>query len=231
VLPLLGLASSDCERIGSGLLAQPTNTLSGLAFLVAGAVILLRARRSPTRRTELAVFGVVVAMNAVGAFLFHGLQTVGAAWVHDVAILSVLLFIVVFDVARYLDRSTAWTMRVFGVALGAVGGFLVAVPAATDALSALLGVAAGGWEVAEYRHELPALRVEGLTARRAARLGVVVALGLGATAFLVGRTGGAWCRPQSVVQWHAIWHILAAAAMALYAYGAIEPHPRASSAP
>lgn len=222
---MLALAGADCERMGHGLFAQPVNTISGLAFLLVGAWIVVRSRRAIQHRVELAVFGLAVASNAVGGVLFHGLQSPGAGWVHDVCILSVLAFIVDFDVARFFARSTGWTMAVYATSLAGVGALLAWAPFATDALSGVLGVAAGAGEIAEYRHELPAIRAEGLTARRAARLGVLVALALGATAFLVGRTGGWLCKPESVFQWHAVWHVLAAAAMGLYAYGAIEPHP------
>jgi len=225
VTPVLGLAGSDCERVGGGLLAQPVNTVSSAAFLVAGVWVLVLAVRASGRRVELAVFGIAVASNAAGGLLFHGLQSSGAGWVHDECILSVLLFIVVFDVARFLARSTAWMMATYAVSLAGVGVVLAWAPFTTDALSGLLGVAAGAGEIAEYRHELPVIRTEGLTARRAARLGVLVALALGATAFFVGRTDGWLCSPESVFQWHAVWHVLAAAAMGLYAYGAIEPHP------
>ena len=222
--PVLGLAGSDCERVSGGLLAQPVNTISSAAFLVAGLWVLLLAVRVPGRRVELAVFGVAVASNAAGGLLFHGLQSAGARWVHDTSILSVLLFIVVFDVARFRGRATSWTLAAFVASFAVLGSLLALVADATYVLYAVLGVAAGAWEVGEYRHELPVIRTEGLTARRAARLGVLVALALGATAFFVGRTDGWLCSPGSVFQWHAVWHVLAAAAMGLYAYGAIEPH-------
>jgi hypothetical protein len=225
VTPLLGLAGTDCERAGAGLFAQPVNAVSSLAFLLAGAWVVLLGVRAPRRRVELAVFGLAVASNAVGGLLFHGFQTQGAMWVHDLCILSVLAFIVVFDVARLQGRGTSWTLEVHAAALAAIGASLALVPAATDVLSALLGAAAGVGELVEYRHELPAIRTEGLTARRAARLGVLVALALGGTAFLVGRSGGWLCRPESAFQWHAVWHVLAATAMGLYAYGAMAPHP------
>ncbi|MEW6058607.1 MAG: hypothetical protein AB1551_00430 [Actinomycetota bacterium] len=224
-MPLVGLADTDCERAAAGLVAQPANALSGFAFLLAGAWIVLLGVRASPYRVELAVFGLAVASNTVGGLLFHGFQTAGARWVHDLGILSVLAFIVVFGVARSRRRGTLWTLQVYAAFVAAVGVFLALVPAATDVLSALLGAAAGVSALWEYRHELPAIRTEGLTARRAARLGVLVALALGATAFLVGRTGGWLCRPESVFQWHAVWHVLAAAAMGLYAYGAMAPHP------
>lgn len=222
---VLAMASSDCERLGDGALAQPVNALSGLAFLFAGLWIASLARRAPARRLELVVFGTAVASNAIGGVFFHGLQGSVSRWVHDLAIMSVLLFIAVFALARTLDRSTRWTMAVYAGSLALAGAVLALLPDSTDVLSALLAIAIGVLELAEYRHELPTIRTEGLTAKRLARLSVLAALVLAGSAFLVGRTGGPWCRPESAFQWHAVWHALAALAMALYAYGAIEPHP------
>jgi hypothetical protein len=220
-----GLASSDCERLGDGALAQPVNTLSSLAYLLVGLWILGLARRSPVRRVELAVFGVAVALNAVGGLAFHGVQSWGARWVHDVAILAVLGFVVAFGAARILERSTRWTLMAFAIGLTALCAVIAVFPGTVQALSGVLAVGAGATELVEYRHEVPALRREGVTARRIARLSVIAVLALASAAFLVGRTDAWLCHPQSTFQWHAVWHLLSAAAMALYAYGAIEPHP------
>ncbi len=223
-MPWLGLGGSECERLRSGLLAQPVNTVSSLVFLLVGLWIVVRGRRAAGHRVQLAVYGVAVASNAVGGLLFHGLQTPGARWVHDVCILSVLLFIIAFDAARFLGRTTAWTIRGFLAALAGLGLVLALVPDITFGLYGGLGVAMGVLELVDYRRQLPVIQAEGLTARWMARLGVLVALALGATAYLVGRSGSPFCGPGSVIQWHAVWHVLAAAAMGLYAYGAIEPH-------
>ena len=220
-----GLASSDCERLGDGALAQPVNTLSSLAYLLVGLWIVGLARRSPGRRVELAVFGAAVALNSVGGLAFHGVQSWGARWVHDLAILAVLGFVVAFGAARLLDRPTRWLLRAYAVGLAVLGAVIAAFPGTVQALSGVLAIAAGATEVVEYRHEVPALRREGVTARRLARLSVLAVLALASAAFLVGRTDAWLCSPDSAFQWHAVWHLLSAAAMALYAYGAIEPHP------
>jgi len=136
-----------------------------------------------------------------------------------------VLLIVAFDVARYLQRATGWTVPMFLAALAPLGLVLALAPNLTFGLFVALGVAIGGLELADYRREVPVVRAEGFSARRSARLGALVAMALGATAFLVGVTGSPLCRPESVFQWHAVWHVLAALAMGLYAYGAIEPHP------
>lgn len=193
---------------------------------MAGTWILVLAFRAHVRRAELAVFAVAVASNAVGGLLFHGWQSAGARWIHDVAILSVLVFIAAFGAARRLDRGTGWTMRAFGLTLAVLGALLAAVPSATYGVYGPAGVVAGLGEVLEVRRELPEIRREGIPAERRALLGALAALALGATAFFVGRTGGPLCDPASPMQWHAVWHVAAAAAMVLYAAGRIAPHPR-----
>lgn len=223
--PLFELAGADCERIAGGTLAQPVNTLSSLAYLFVGLWILGLGRRTPVRRAELAVFGLAVCVNALGGFAFHGVQTWGARWVHDLAIFAALGFVVAFGAARILERSTRWTLWAYGVGLGALGAWIAAFPGTVQAVSGVLAVGAGGTEVAEYRHEVPALRREGITARRLARLSVLAVLALASAAFLAGRTDAWLCHPTSTFQWHAVWHVLSAAAMGLYAYGAIESHP------
>jgi hypothetical protein len=181
------------------------------------------ASRSRARRVELVVYGVAVASNALGGLVFHGWRTGGARWIHEVAILSVLVFIAAFGAARYLGGGTKWTMRAFALALGALGGLLVAVPSATYTVYAIVGVAAGLGEAIEVRRELPRIRERGITAERWALVGAAAAFLLATTAFFVGRTGGVLCDPSSPMQWHAVWHVAAAAAMALYAFGRIAP--------
>lgn len=193
---------------------------------MAGAWVLVLASRSRARRIELAVYGAAVASNALGGFGFHGWQTAGARWVHDVAILSVLVFIAAFGAARTLDRDTRWTMRVYALTLGAIAGIIAAVPEATPAPFAayvVVGSAASIIELLEIRRELPSIREQGITAERKALLGALAAFLLGTTAFFVGRTGGLLCEPSSPMQWHAVWHVAAATAMALYASGRIAP--------
>src|ERR671919_838735 len=44
------LGASDCERVATGLLAQPVNAVTSLGFVLAGGLILARALRAPQRR-------------------------------------------------------------------------------------------------------------------------------------------------------------------------------------
>jgi len=53
---------------------------------------------------------------------------------------------------------------------------------------------------------------------------MLAALAVGVPAYLLGRTGGPLCRPDSLLQPHALWHLLTAVAMAAWAVDRIT-HP------
>lgn len=143
---LIALGGSDCEALRSGLLGQPVNSLSSLAYVAAAAYLLRRG----------GPLGPVVALAAVGvgSALYHGPMPPGAALVHD--------------------------------------GSLVAVP--TTALS-----------VAWRRRSFP--RPPALA---------LVALLAGVVANLLTRTGAPLCRPDSLAQGHALWHVLTAVGAAAW---------------
>lgn len=67
------VACSDCERIRPGLIAQPVNTLSSLAYVVAGVVIARRARRDggAVEGLRLALAAAAVA-TGLGSVAYHG---------------------------------------------------------------------------------------------------------------------------------------------------------------
>ena len=164
-------AVGDCERIRPGFLAQPTNSISSLAYAVAGGALCLRARRRDGATPTSTVFGVLVAANAVGGLGFHGPGGRLGHRLHDVALLGTL---------------ATMSAQVLAVA-----------PAA------------------------PALAP-------AARRRLVSAAGLLAVASVVkalSGTGGPWCRPDSRVQGHAVWHVLTAAG--LYEWGVATARPPA----
>ena len=64
VLAVIG--ASDCERLGTGLIAQPFNTWTSVAYLLAGGWIIARRRRWGLDPSAV-VFGALVAANGVGS--------------------------------------------------------------------------------------------------------------------------------------------------------------------
>ena len=78
---VLALGASDCEVLRDGWLGQPVNTLSSLAYVVAGAYVL---RRGGPRIPALALAAV-----GVGSVLYHGPMTPGAGLAHDGSIVMI----------------------------------------------------------------------------------------------------------------------------------------------
>ncbi len=144
------VAEGDCEATRPGLVGQPANTVSSLAFVVASLPI-ARAARRRGRPAWMAV-AVAPAVEGLGSVAYHG-------------------------------PGGTWSKRLHD------GGLVALVGA--------LGVAVG-------REERP------LAGRP-----VTAALGTAAVALhALSRTGGPLCSCRSPLQGHAVFHVLAAAALA-----------------
>jgi Ceramidase len=109
-----------CERLGPGLLGEPANTFSNLAFLAAAVALWrlqsrLRAEgRDPPR--DIRLLPALVFLVAVGSTLFH---TLAVRWSGLLDTLLILLYSCAFlySFLRHAVRAPAW------VALGVAGAF------------------------------------------------------------------------------------------------------------
>jgi hypothetical protein len=118
----------------------------------------------------------------------------GSAWLADEAAATAL---VLAGTGSFLFHAglTAWSARLDGI--------LVAV--------VVVALAAARWGPRRRRTG----RGSG-SRRRILTLLSACALATGAACWALGRTGGPWCRPQSLLQAHAAWHLLAGAAAGLW---------------
>lgn len=82
------VAASDCEAIRPGLIGQPANTISSLAFVVA-AVPIVQAARRRGRPAWLAV-AAAAAVEGVGSVGYHGPGGPRAKWLHDAGIVALV---------------------------------------------------------------------------------------------------------------------------------------------
>lgn len=142
-MPVLALGGSDCEALRDGLLGQPVNSLSSLAYVLAGVYVLRQGgARAPA---------VALAAVGVGSVLYHGPMPPGAEQIHDGSLLALLAAVTVALHRRSVRRP-------------------------------------------------PPL--------------AVVALGAAIAVNVLSRTGAPLCRPDSLLQGHAAWHVLTAVAAA-----------------
>ena len=163
------------------------NTLSTLAFVVAGWLV---AKRSRTRWV-----GYALMATGVGSLLFHGPMPAFAEWAHDATLAWLLL--VVAGLGRSWER---WT-RLPGLSM--VGTIFVIWPNAADPVAVALSVLAIALLLLEDRSRNT--------------VGPVLLLTAVAIIGRLGATGGPLCDPDSLLQPHALWHVGSAAAVAWWA--------------
>jgi hypothetical protein len=143
-------AVGDCERIRPGLVGQPANTVSSLAFLAAAVPIARHGRRAGSR--PWAAVAAASAVEGIGSVGYHGPGGRVAKLVHDGGLVA--LAVTITAAVGTDPRPTH------------IRGRTVVLTAAAAALHAL------------------------------------------------SRTGGPLCSCNSRLQGHAVFHVLAAAALA-----------------
>lgn len=104
------------ERHSDGLLAEPFNALSNIAFLIAAYLVYRIASRNPEdRRWECRVLPPLLAAVGIGSLLFHTARN-GYTFLCDVAPITLFILAVMGSLFRWLTKN----FEVSGVL---VGGF------------------------------------------------------------------------------------------------------------
>jgi hypothetical protein len=196
-----------CEHYGAEFLGEPANAVTSLAFVAAAVAILVSHRHNATRRDtpvrdrQTVVFAGLVAGTGVGSFVQHGPHPDWQAYAHDLPLAAVLMFITADAVSDLLERdlSPSWWL----VPTVAMAPVIASGGSASTALQATMATAAIGLSLVRARRR-PALRRTLITALVAAASGAAIGA-------LTDRTS--LCQADIPVQGHAVWHVLAAAAL------------------
>jgi hypothetical protein len=204
------LGESDCEEIRTGLIAQPVNAASSLAYLAGGGWVAARGVRA--RLPAAVAFGGLLGAVGAGSVLYHGPCPPGAQQAHDTSLAATLGLVVLHNTAAITQRNG--TVPGVQQLAAAAAAALPVLPRGrfTNPDVALLGIAAILTEVLFVRSDRSA---------RPAAAAAAVTLALGALINALSRTGGPLCRPRSLLQGHAMWHLLSAASFTAWAKGAL----------
>jgi hypothetical protein len=92
----VALGAGDCERLHGGLIAQPVNTASALAYVAVGAWLVGRRQVG---------FGVAVAAAGLGSVDYHGPGSPAARLLHDGGLYAVVGLVAWREVARRVRRA------------------------------------------------------------------------------------------------------------------------------
>jgi hypothetical protein len=104
------IAVSDCEHCRPGLVAQPVNTVSSLAYCAAGMWVLRRPRTR--RRVALGVSSIAAGIGSVG---YHGPGGRAGKVVHDTTAMALAATLALaFTTGPVAARRRAATLALFG---------------------------------------------------------------------------------------------------------------------
>lgn len=224
----VGRGANFCEAARPGALKQPANSWSNLGFVIAGLVIAWHARSSSSLMPvglQTAFACVVVVLGPASAAM-HATQTSLGGHLDMLSMYLVAGFAASYAWVRWVRRgprtfAAAFASCVVGCEVaGLWTGRVPVVQYAGNVAFALLLVVAVVLEAMLWRRG---------ESRRTIGFGFA-ALGSMLVAFFIwNMSQHGWCDPHSLLQGHAAWHLLcAAAAYFLYRLYASE-RPRSTS--
>lgn len=118
------LGAGDCEALRDGWWAQPVNSVSSLAFVIAGAWLTARVGRlRPGQRGAAGAYAGLAVAIGVGSVAYHGPQFVGAQSLHDLPIVGLVGLGAAVPLVRLVRRQRplpGWSTRTAAV-MAAVG--------------------------------------------------------------------------------------------------------------
>lgn len=194
----------DCEHPATGLTVQPIAAWTSLAFVPAGVWV----AGHPQHRPAVALlFGAGLIAVGLGSFAGHASGTTWGRQLDSLAIKAMLAPFILYPLLR--EKGAGTIALTCGAAAAALVAIELAFPSTGRVLLALMVAALVA--VLFSKHD-PRMLLPG-----------VAVLAVGAAAWWLGRSGGALCRPDGLLQVHAAWHILAAGGLTLL-YRAIHAH-------
>lgn len=219
-----------CEAYSEGIVKQPINVWSTLAWILSGMAILYivcdeRARGisgGPMTGTTMyaLLYVVIVIFMGPGSAYFHGSMKNWGGYLDSLSIHLWILFSFLFTLFTLFTMAAGATMLDQGWQIAFLITFLLVG----------IGVALTDWRSTGFREnfsiiggaiwgvfELVVLIVLASTNAPVQRaewwwfVAALVALGLAILIWKLSDTGGPWCAPRSWLQGHAIWHLLTGA--------------------
>ncbi len=204
-------ARSDCERVKPRI-GQPVNTLTSLVITAVGVGLARRSKAVRQSRSGARWAGWALAAAGIGSAVYHGPGGRMAPWLHDVTLLAPPVVLALASEHDRRNLADVALIPAIGAALAGAGAVRAISPGSQDGLSAITAAAvlAATWQRIQADHTPHDWRALAAAAATGAA-------GVGVHA--LSRTDGPLCKPDSVMQGHGLWHLLAAAATVIASKG------------
>lgn len=193
-----------CEAIRDSLIRQPANTWSSLAFVVTALWVFLRIRssdrgRAALSRAEAGLFVSALAFVGLGSAFYHARLTFFGQVLDVSGMYLIVTFILLHRLGPRFQLSPGGSVVAF---LTANAALMVAQVTTPSLRRVAFGVLLGAALVVEWQ------------ASRRGRAWLLRGTALMALAFAIWTLDRerVVCAPQSLLQGHALWHILGALA-------------------
>lgn len=189
--------SCFCEEIRSDGIRQPANSLSSLAFVLVAAIVLFSGWKSD--RVKASLFALTLAIVGIGSALYHASLSFTGQF---------------FDVlGMYLLATLALLLSVGRVRHVSTVTMVAAYAAINSLLAAILWVAPlyRRWIFAALLGAIIVTEMRNRGGERRYMIQAVAVMGIAFAIWILDFTR-TLCSPSSVVQGHAVWHILGALA-------------------
>jgi Ceramidase len=199
-----------CEIPRAGdLVLQPANSWSSFGFVAVGFWIALVAGRCDSRTPFAGFPAIWFALTAiligVGSFLLHATLTLWGQFWDVVGMYLFSAFTLTYAIRRWRALGDTAAALLYVALCTVLIGFLIAIPETRRWLFAVVLIVDIAVEMTFARPKRPGVEVRWYLA------GIV----LQATAFAIwiADLTRTWCDGNSLIQGHAVWHVLNAAAV------------------
>lgn len=199
-----------CEVPRTGaLILQPANSWSSFGFVAVGFWIMIAGRQWSTRVPFSGFPAVWFALTAivigVGSFLLHATLTLWGQFLDVVGMYLFSAFTLAYALRRWQGLNDRTAVALNAALCAVLIGLLIAVPETRRWLFAVVLIADIVVEMGFARPRRPGVQVRWYL--------YSIALQAAAFAIWIADLSGAWCLRDSLMQGHAIWHFLNAAAV------------------
>ena len=199
-----------CEFPRTGaLILQPANSWSSYGYAFAGMLMIVLSRgpgwRSGFDRDAAAFFGVTAIFVGLGSVLLHATLSLWGQFFDVTGMYFTSGFMLVCALTRWRDLSDRQAITLYIGLLAVLLALLYAVPEVRRWLFAVVLIAALVAELTFARPKRPGIR-----------LGYyLTGIALKALAFTIWNLDqrGVVCAPYSLLQGHAVWHLLGATSL------------------